>query len=70
MKSLIVAVIVAAIGIVVWRMVTRAEDSSGALDRLRSSIDASSLPDRAKLEMSSLVDQGRLRPSQYVDSPR
>jgi hypothetical protein len=36
------------------------------VERLRSAIDRSSLPQRARDEMQTLIDSGRMRPSQYL----
>jgi hypothetical protein len=66
MKNLVIVLLVGVVGFVLWRARSGAEDQSAAMDRLRASIDSSSLPERATHEMKCLLDQRRLRPSQYL----
>ncbi len=68
MKITVVALIVASIGFVLWRSLISDDDRTPAIDRLRSSIDASTLPEQARREMHELIDQRRLRPSQYLEA--
>ena len=68
MKHVVIALLVGVVGVVLWRAMSGADDRSSAMDRLRASIDASSLPERARQEMQALLDQRRLRPSQYLDT--
>lgn len=73
MKNLVIVVIAGAVGFLLWRAISRraisrADDRSAATERLRASIDSSSLPERARQEMQTLLDQRRLRPSQYLDA--
>jgi hypothetical protein len=68
MKHLVIALLAGVVGVVLWRVMSEADDRSSAMDRLRASIDSSSLPGRARQEMQALLDQRRLRPSQYLDA--
>lgn len=68
MRALVVAVAMSTIVVVVWRIKRETESSAVRLERLRTRVDQSVLPQHVKHEMQSLLVRGRLRPSQYLAS--
>ncbi len=66
MRVFVFVLIVSAVAVVAWRMRSGSATPAERVERLRSAIDRSSLPQRARDEMQALIDSGRLRPSQYL----